>query len=122
MFAPLSLTALERLAGGMEPIGFEAGEAIVRQGDAGHDYFLIGAGVADVVQDGERIAVLRAGDGFGEIALLRDVPRTATVLVREAVEGFSLPRSVFLEAVTGNAASAVEAERIAGERVAGAGA
>src|SRR5688500_7560016 len=122
MFAPLSLTALERLAGGMEPIGFEAGEAIVRQGDAGHDYFLIGAGVADVVQDGERIAVLRAGDGFGEIALLRDVPRTATVLVREAVEGFSLPRSVFLEAVTGNAASAVEAERIAAERVAGAGA
>jgi CRP-like cAMP-binding protein len=122
MFAPLSLTALERLAGGMEPIAFEPGEAIVRQGDAGHDYFLIGAGVADVVKDGERIAVLGAGDGFGEIALLRDVPRTATVLVREAVEGFSLPRSVFLEAVTGNAVSADEAERIAAERVAGAGA
>jgi MFS family permease len=122
MFAPLSLTALERLAGGMEPIAFEAGEAIVRQGDAGHDYFLIGAGVADVVKDGERIAVLGAGDGFGEIALLRDVPRTATVLVRQAVEGFSLPRSVFLEAVTGNAVSADEAERIAAERVARAGA
>lgn len=118
MFAPLSLTALERLAGGMEPIAFEAGEAMVRQGDAGHDYFLIGAGVADVVKDGEPIAFLGAGDGFGEIALLRDVPRTATVLAREAVEGFSLPRSVFLEAVTGNSASAEEADRVAAERVA----
>ncbi|MDQ4036341.1 MAG: cyclic nucleotide-binding domain-containing protein [Chloroflexota bacterium] len=122
MFAPLSLTALERLAGGMEPIAFEAGETIVRQGDVGYDYFMIGTGVADVVKDGKPIAVLKAGDGFGEIALLRNVPRTATVLVREGVEGFSLPRSVFLEAVTGNAASADEADRIAAERAAGAGA
>ncbi|HEX7196832.1 MAG TPA: MFS transporter [Candidatus Limnocylindria bacterium] len=122
MFAPLPLTALERLAGGMVPIAHGAGETIVHQGDAGHEYFLIGTGAADVIIDGERVGVLRAGDGFGEIALLRDVPRTATVIAREALEGFSLPRAVFLEAVTGNAASAGEADRIVSERIAGANA
>jgi MFS family permease len=118
MFAPLSLTALERLAGGMVPLHVAPGEVMVRQGDEGHDYFIIASGVADVVQGERRISVLQPGDGFGEIALLRDRPRTATVTARAPVNGFRLPRGVFLEAVTGNAVSEAVADRVVSERLA----
>ena len=117
MFAPLPLTALEGLAGGMVPVHFAPGESIVRQGEAGNDYFLIASGAAEVIQDEQRIAILRDGDGFGEIALLRDLPRTATVTALEDVAGYSLPRPVFLEAVTGNATSADVADRVVTERL-----
>lgn len=118
MFAPLTLTALERLAGGMLAVRFDPGTTIVRQGEPGHDYFVIASGTADVIQDAERIGVLDAGDGFGEIALLRDVPRTASVVARDAVEAYRLPRAVFLEAVTGNVVSADVADRVVSERLA----
>lgn len=122
MFAPLPLTALEQLAGGMVPMRFPPGASIVTQGDPGHDYFLIASGAAEVLDDGRRIAVLRDGDGFGEIALLLDRPRTATVTVLETVKGFSLPRHVFLEAVTGNPASVQAADRVVMDRLATTGA
>ncbi|MGQ0608020.1 MAG: MFS transporter [Chloroflexota bacterium] len=118
MFTPLPLTALEQLAGGMVPVRFAPEESIVREGDVGDDYFLIASGVAEVLQGGRRIAILRDGDGFGEIALLRNLPRTATVTAREEVEGYRLPRPVFLEAVTGNAASVDAADRMVTERLA----
>lgn len=121
MFAPLPLTALEQLAGGMVPMRFAPGDSIIRQGEAGDAYFLIASGVVEVLRDERRIALLRDGDGFGEIALLRDVPRTATVTALEAVEGYSLPRPVFLEAITGNAASVDEADRLVEERLAPSG-
>ncbi|MGI8999296.1 MAG: MFS transporter [Candidatus Limnocylindria bacterium] len=121
MFAPLPLTALERLAGGLVPMHFAPAESIVRQGEVGRDYFLIGSGVAEVLRGERRIALLRDGDGFGEIALLRNRPRTATVTAIEAVEGYSLPRDVFLEAVTGNAASVDVADRVVTERMATTG-
>jgi hypothetical protein len=118
MFAPLTLTALERLAGGMLAVRFDPGTTIIRQGEPGHDYFVLASGTADVIQDAVHIGVLRAGDGFGEIALLRDVPRTASVVGRDAVEAFRLPRAVFLEAVTGNVVSADLADRVVSERLA----
>jgi hypothetical protein len=118
MFAPLTLTALERLAGGMLAVRFDPGTTIIRQGEPGHDYFVLASGTADVIQDAVHIGVLRAGDGFGEIALLRDVPRTASVVGRDAVEAFRLPRAVFLEAGTGNVVSADLADRVVSERLA----
>jgi MFS family permease len=117
MFAPLSLTALERLAGGMVPAHIEPGVAIVRQGERGDDFFVIASGAAEVIQDDRTISALGAGDGFGEIALLRDIPRTASVVARDAVEAYRLPRGVFLEAVTGNAVSADVADRMVSERL-----
>jgi len=121
MFAPLPLTALEQLAGGLVPMRFAPGQSIIRQGGAGDDYFVIASGVAEVHRDERGVSVLRDGDGFGEIALLRDRPRTATVTALEAVEGYSLPRHVFLEAVTGNPASVDAAERTVTERLAATG-
>ena len=121
MFAPLPLTALEQLAGGLVPMRFAPGESIIRQGEAGDDYFVIASGVAEVLREERGVSLLRDGDGFGEIALLRDRPRTATVTALEAVEGYSLPRHVFLEAVTGNPASVDAAERTVTERLAATG-
>ena len=121
MFAPLPLTALEQLAGGLVPMRFAPGQSIIRQGEAGDDYFVIASGVAEVLREERGVSLLRDGDGFGEIALLRDRPRTATVTALEAVEGYSLPRHVFLEAVTGNPASVDAAERMVTERLAATG-
>ena len=121
MFAPLPLTALEQLAGGLVPMRFTPGQSIIRQGEAGDDYFVIASGVAEVLREERGVSLLRDGDGFGEIALLRDRPRTATVTALEAVEGYSLPRHVFLEAVTGNPASVDAAERTVTERLAATG-
>ncbi len=118
MFSSLPLTAIEGLAGGMVAVHVAAGVPIVREGETGDDYFVIRTGSAEVLQGARRISVMREGDGFGEIALLRDVPRTATVVALEEVDAYRLPRAVFLEAVTGNAASAEVADRVVRERLA----
>jgi MFS family permease len=102
MFAPLPMTALEQVAVGLVAEQHAPGVDVIRQGEPGECWYLITAGTADVIHDGEHIAVLGAGDGFGEIALLSDRPRTATVSVREALDLFRLPRQIFLEAVTGS--------------------
>src|SRR5438067_2552211 len=78
MFAPLSLAAKERLATKLLPIDVPAGETIVRAGEVGDRFYLVDSGTVRIgLQEGEKES--GAGDYFGEIALLRDVPRTATV-------------------------------------------
>ena len=79
IFAPLPPPALEALAVRLEPRLLAAGETVFAQGDPGDDYYLIEAGRVRVEVDGEPVAELGPGEGFGEIALLRPVPRTATV-------------------------------------------
>jgi hypothetical protein len=64
--------------------------SVIVQGEAGDAYYIVSSGRADVVHDGARIAEVVAGDGFGEIALLDDRPRTASIVVREALEGYRL--------------------------------
>jgi MFS family permease len=121
LFAPLSMVVLEQLARSLEPIRHDAGTSVIVQGEAGDAYYLVGSGSADVVHDGVTIAEVGAGDGFGEIALLDDRPRTASIVVREALEGYRLPREAFLEAVTGSPLSARAGARLVAERLAGMG-
>ncbi len=71
------------------------GDEVVRQGDVGDAFYAIRSGQADVVRDGEVISRLGPGDYFGEIALLRDVPRTASVVARTPLRAFRLERSGF---------------------------
>jgi CRP-like cAMP-binding protein len=106
LFSPLPLTALDRLAEGMAPCSFAPGEAVVRKGDAGDCYVLIADGRVDVTDDGRLLATLGPGDGVGEIALLRDVPRTATATAATDVEAYTIGAPAFLEAVAGPAAAA----------------
>jgi CRP-like cAMP-binding protein len=119
MFAALPGPTLERLASQLIPVEFDAGAEIIRQGEAGDRFYAIASGSVDVCSNGTYVATLYPGDYVGEIALLRGVPRVATVLARDPVEAFTLERDEFLAAVTGHAPSARAAEAIAGARLAG---
>lgn len=105
LFAPLSLATVEHLAAALTPVAFADGAWIMREGEAGHEYILIEAGAAEVSLEGRPVRSLGPGGGAGEIALMRDVPRTASVRAVGPVTAFSLDRADFLEAVTGHAVS-----------------
>jgi MFS family permease len=109
MFQPLPLPAIEQLARGLEPVHVPAGQAVFRQGDPADKFYVIEAGGADVVGDGRVLTKLGPGDGFGEIALLRRVPRTATVRASSDLELQALTCNRFLPVVTGFPPSAREA-------------
>jgi MFS family permease len=109
MFQPLPLPAIEQLARGLEPVHVSAGQAVFRQGDPADKFYVIEAGGADVVGDGRVLTKLGPGDGFGEIALLRRVPRTATVRAASDLELQALTCNRFLPVVTGFPPSAREA-------------
>ena len=117
MFAPLPLTSLEQVASGLVAEQHAVGSSVIRQGEPGNCWYLITAGSADVVHDGERVATLGVGDGFGEIALLSDRPRTATILVRKALDVYRLPRDIFLEALTGSPHAVLAGETLVAGRL-----
>jgi MFS family permease len=109
MFQPLPLPAIEQLARALEPIGVPAGRVLFRQGDPADRYYVIEQGDADVVGDGRLVTTLGPGDGFGEIALLRRVPRTAMVRAATDLQLHALTCDRFLPVVTGFPPSAREA-------------
>jgi MFS family permease len=119
MFRPLGLTTIELLAGSMRRVGFADGESLMRQGEPGDDYVVLASGEAVVSRDGEALGRVTAGEGCGEIALLRDVPRTASVVADGPVDGYRLDRATFLAAVTGTSSSLALADRLVADRVAG---
>jgi MFS family permease len=104
MFAPLSLAMKERLAAKLIPVSVVAGERVIRAGDSGDRFYVVDSGELDVEVDGRR-EKLYADDYFGEIALLRDVPRTATVTALTDSQLYALQRNDFLIAVTGHPAA-----------------
>ena len=117
LFAPLSAPVIERLASRLDPVEVDAGTAIVRQGDPGDRFYIVTAGEVEVSKDGRPLATLEKGDFFGEIALLRDVPRTATVTARTNVQLYALERDDFLEAVTGHPLSKEAADTVTRARL-----
>ena len=116
LFAPLPLTALDRLAESLSPVSFVPGDVVMREGDVGDHYLLIAHGEVDVSADGRHLRTCGAGDGVGEIALLRSVPRTATVVAKTAVSGFAIDAPTFLASVSGPACAAA-AEAVAASRL-----
>ncbi len=117
MFAPLPLTVIEQLAQGLVPTTFGEGHTVIEQGEAGDCWYVIVDGSVDVVHDGAPVARLSRGDNFGEIALLRNVPRTASVVAQGPLTAYRLDRSTFLAAVTGDALSVEAADNLVGERL-----
>jgi CRP-like cAMP-binding protein len=117
MFAPLPGPSLEHLAGSLRALRVRAGEEIVREGEPGDHFYVIASGEVDVRVGGRPTSELGPGDYFGEIALLREVPRTATVVARTDVELFTLDRDEFVAAVTGHPESRDAADAVIGARL-----
>jgi MFS family permease len=117
LFIPLPAAALEHLASSLARIGVAEGEEVVRQGEPGDRFFVVAEGELEVVVDGRPGERLGPGAYFGEIALLRDVPRTATVRARSDAVLYALERDEFIGAVTGHPASAAAADAVVAARL-----
>ena len=118
LFAPLPVVVIEQLATAAEQHSYADGEVVMREGDPGDRFFVVTSGSAAVTVAGQSRPDLGPGDGFGEIALLRGVPRTATVTAAGSLRALSLTRERFLTAVSGNRVSAERAESLATRRLA----
>jgi hypothetical protein len=112
MFQVLPPAALGELARVLERVSFDAGSELVREGTSGDCYYAIVEGTVEVRRHGRPIAVLQRGDGLGEIALLRSVPRTATAVAATHVVTYRLARSAFLAAVNGHVPTLESADRL----------
>jgi MFS family permease len=125
-FAPLPEPALERIASHLQPVTAPAGTVVMREGDPGDRFYLVQSGDLIVEQQGAPVARLGHGEYFGEIALVRNVPRTATVRAETDAELLALDRDEFIAAVTGHAPSREAVDSVVAARLsrarAGAGA
>ncbi|HZU13673.1 MAG TPA: MFS transporter [Chloroflexota bacterium] len=116
-FAPLSALLAEQLAMNLMPIAVAAGTTVIREGERGDLFYIIERGDVRVAVAGAERRTLGPGDFFGEIALLRAVPRTATITALTDLVLYTLAREDFLEALTGHPGSRPEAEAVAAARL-----
>jgi len=117
MFAPLSVAAKERVAANLVPLSVAAGKLVITAGEVGDRFYIVGDGELEISAGGTQKTVHQA-DYFGEIALLRDVPRTATVKALADTKLYALQREDFLAVVTGHRAAHQAAHAVAEERLA----
>lgn len=112
LFAPLPERSIERLARSAKLVAVTAGDDVIRRGDSGDLFYVIESGEAVVELDDSLSGLIGPGDGFGEIALLRDIPRTATVRAATDLVLRSIDRRLFLQVVTGHSETQAQADRM----------
>ena len=119
MLRALPQATIEQLAAALEHAEIAPGRPVFEQGERGERFFVVEAGRAEVLRDHRSVATLGRGDCFGEIALLRDCVRTATVRASAdaPLRVSVLPRDPFLTAVTGYPASAMAGEHVVRARL-----
>ena len=117
LFAPLDGVVLERLAAAFRPLSLAAGSVIIREGTPGERFYLIDSGEVSVLKNGAEVARLGAGDYVGEIALLRRIPTTATVVAHTNVELLTLDPDIFIDAITGSPRARRVADDVMTQRV-----
>ena len=119
MLGALPVATIEQLAGGLEHAEFEPGRTVFRQGERGEHFYVVESGRAEVILHGRVVRTLGTGDCFGEIALLRDQARTATVCasVDTHLRVSRLRRSAYLTAVTGYPAASAAGEDLVTSRL-----
>ncbi len=118
LFEPLSRPTVEALARKLQPVSVPAGQVVVAEGAVSDLFYVIVSGSVQVTQEGRVLRTESAGDFFGEIGLLRDVPRTATVTATTDTELLALERADFLAAVTGQQDARIAAEEVVSRRLA----
>lgn len=119
LFAPLPVAAIENLALRMHPVAVPAGATVFDQGEPGESFYVIDEGEVEVLVDGERRRVERSGEFFGEIALLHEVPRTATIRTLTPTRLFALDSDEFISSVTGHPRSIRSADAVITYRLEG---
>jgi CRP/FNR family cyclic AMP-dependent transcriptional regulator len=102
LFDGLSRKELTQLARVSEDLDVEPGTVLCREGETGHEFFVIVDGKVKITRKGRRLAMRGGGDFVGEIALLEDVPRTATVTAETPVRLFVLTRKDFRHLIDTN--------------------
>jgi len=116
IFSRLPAPQLEGLARALRPVEYAAGETVMREGEAGDFYCAVVEGEVEVSHAGQTVARLTRGEGFGEIALIEDVPRTATVTAVAPTEVYCLEKEPFILALTGHAAAKTTAASVIARR------
>jgi MFS family permease len=118
LFEDLPMPVLDNLGARLVPVHFPAGDVIMSEGDYGDQYVVIVQGSVAFSQGGEQMNVLHSGAAFGEIALVRDIPRTATAVATTPVEARTLDREAFLAALGCSPGAYVRADAVIDERLA----
>jgi len=121
LFAPLPMPVRETLAHALEERDLSSGEELFPAGAPGDRFYLVAEGELLVLPPGEEPRVLGSGESFGEIALLRDIPRTAGITARTPARLYGLDGPLFIASVTGHADSEAAAEATIAARLGGAG-
>ena len=112
LFTPLPERSIERLARCSTVVEVPAGEVVIRKGEPGDRFYVIESGRAEVIVSDDLSTFEEAGGSFGEIALLRDVPRQATVVATTDLVLRAIERRVFLAVVTGHHETEAHADRL----------
>ncbi len=120
MFELLGAPELENVARSLDPIEVAAGARVVSEGEPGELFYVVADGELEVTAGGRHLRTLGRGECFGEIALLRQIPRTATVTARTPCKLDALGATAFLAALTGHAPSARAAAELVQARLEGA--
>jgi MFS family permease len=117
LFAPVPLATVENLARRVRHVHVDPGATVIRQGEPGSTFYVIADGEVEVTVDGAWRRNEAAGEFFGEIALLRESPRTATVTAVAPTTLLELDGDTFVSALTGYPRSLHTADRVIGERL-----
>ncbi|HET7172801.1 MAG TPA: MFS transporter [Nocardioidaceae bacterium] len=117
LFAPLDPKKLERIASLLERSEVPAGSVVIQEGDQGDRFYVIESGRVEATFQGRHLSFEGPDEGFGEIALIRDVPRTATITTVEPSVLLALGREEFLEAITGNDEASTQMEALIARRI-----
>ena len=118
LFATCSKKELQKIANLADQVGWPEGRTVIQEGRPGSEFFLLIEGTVSVSRDGERLRDLTAGEWVGEIALISNVPRTATVVTTSPVQALVLTRGGFSQLVADNPSIAAKVLALLGERVA----
>jgi CRP-like cAMP-binding protein len=121
LFAALPAPSLEGIARELEPQSVPAGTVVIREGDGGDTYYAVAHGELAVSRQGRVVQTVTRGDGFGEIALIRDVPRQASVTAVTDALLYTLRKEPFVQTVTGHATVASAAGTIIARHLGGGG-